>query len=149
MLASYAWPVRPEYWQALGEKGKYILYTAYYKPGMPLTPMGEWMVPRFKQLHKEDPDFYPLNAYGQVLIITQAINLAQSDDPKAVVEALRTYAFVDWGDVVKYEEPKGMKWHNVSPPNLILQVTDVGQDTAASRMVWPPKFGGDGKLSKP
>ncbi len=149
MLASYAWPVRPEFWKAVKGKGKYILYTAYYKPGMPITPMGEWMIPKFKALHNEAPDFYPLNAYGQILIVAQAINLAQSADPKAVIEALRTYSFVDWGGVVKYEEPQGIKWHNVSPPHLILQSTDVGQSYKEAHMVWPPRFGGEGKINKP
>jgi hypothetical protein len=42
-----------------------------------------------------------------------------------------------------------MKWHNVSPPIMILQQTKVRQPFAESKLVWPPQFGGDGKIEAP
>ena len=149
MLASFAWPVRPEFWDAAGDKGKYILYTAYYKPGMLVSRLGEWAIPIYKKLHNEDPTFYALNAYGQILVIAQALNMAQSDNPNELVEALRNWVFLDWSGVVKFDEPSGMKWHNVSPPHLVLQQTEVRQAFVDSKLVWPPEFGGDGKMVLP
>jgi branched-chain amino acid transport system substrate-binding protein len=149
MLGSFAWPVRPEYWDAVGDKGKYILYTAYYKPGMLMTHLGSWMVPKYKKLHNEDPTFYGLNAYGEILVIAQALNICQSDKPADLVKSLTDWAFLDWSGVVKFEEPEGMKWHNVSPPHLVLQSTAVRQTFEASKLVWPPQFGGDGQLEHP
>lgn len=149
MLGSFAWPVRPEFWEAAGDKGKYVLYTAYYKPGMLMTHLGDWMAPKYKALHNEDPTFYALNAYGEILVIAQALNMAQSDDPKALTKSLSSWAFLDWSGVVKFEEPAGMKWHNVSPPHLILQSTKVRQPFEECKLVWPFKFGGDGKIEHP
>ena len=146
MLASFAWPIRPEYWDAVGDKGKGILYTAYYKPGMLTTFLGEWMAPRYKKLHNEDPTFYALNVFGEIIVIAQAINMAQTDDPKAVTEALVKWPYLDWSGVVDFKEPQGMKWHNVSPPHLVLQQTKVRQEFKDSKLVWPPEFGGDGKI---
>lgn len=149
ILASFAFPIRPEFWDAVGNKGKYILYTAYFKPGMLMTHLGEWMIPKYKALHNEDPTFYGLNAYGEILVIAQAINLAQSDDPRAIAKALVKWPHLDWSGVVDFKEPRGMKWHNVSPPHLILQQTEVRQAFADSKLVWPPQFGGDGKIEGP
>lgn len=146
MLASFAWPIRPEFWDAVGDKGKGILFTAYYKPGMLMTFLGKWMAPRYKKLHNEDPTFYALNVFGEILVIAQAINMAQTDDPKAVAKALVKWPFLDWSGIVKFEEPPGLKWHNVSPPHLVLQQTEVRQEFVNSKLVWPPQFGGDGKI---
>ncbi len=149
MLASFDWPIRPEYWDAVGANGVYILYTAYYKPGMLMTKFGDWMMPKYKQLYNEDPTFYALNAFGEVLVIAQALNLAKSDNPKDLQMALVSGKFSDWSGEVKFEEPDSVKWHNVSPPHLVLQQTEVKQDFTKSKLVWPPQFGGDGKIVNP
>lgn len=149
MLGSYAFPVRPEYWDAVGEKGKYIMYTSYYKPGMLMTHLGNWMAPKYKKLHNEDPTFYGLNVFGEILVIAQAINMAQSADPKDIQKALVDWAYLDWSGPVKFNDAAGIKWHNVSPPHLILQETAVRQPFTKSKLVWPPQFGGDGKIAGP
>jgi branched-chain amino acid transport system substrate-binding protein len=149
MLGSFAWPVRPEYWDAVGEKGKYILYTSYYKPGMLMSDMGNWMASKYKAAHEEDPTFYALNVFGEMCVIAQALNKAQSDDPKDLQKALVGTPYKDWSGTVKFEEPQGMKWHNVSPPHLILQQTELRQAFTDSKLVYPPQFGGDGKIAGP
>jgi branched-chain amino acid transport system substrate-binding protein len=149
MIASYSWPVRPEYWDAVGEKGKYIMFTSYYKPGMLMSDSGNWMSAKYKEAHNEDPTFYSLNAFGQLLVVAQAINKAQSDDPKALQKALVGNPYQDWSGTVTFKDSEGLKWHNVAPPHLILQETEVRQPFAESKLVWPPQFGGDGKIEGP
>lgn len=149
MLASFSWPMRPEFWDSVGDKGKYIMYTSYYKPGMLMNDYGNWMASRYKKAHGEDPTFYALNAFGEVLVIAQAINKAQSDNPKDIQKALVNNPYKDWSGTVKFEEPQGLKWHNVSPPHMILQQTEVRQPFVDSHMVWPSRFGGDGKIAGP
>ncbi len=149
MLGSFAWPVRPEYWDAVSEKGRYILYTSYYKPGMLMSDSGNWMSAKYKAAHGEDPTFYALNVFGEMLVIAQALEKAQSDDPKALQKALVGNTYQDWSGDVKFEEPQGLKWHNVSPPHLILQQTEVRQPFTESKLVYPSQFGGDGKIAGP
>ncbi len=149
MLGSFAWPVRPEYWDAVGEKGKYVLYTSYYKPGMLMSDSGKWMAAKYKAAHGEDPTFYALNVFGEMLVIAQALEKAQSADPKALQAALVGNPYQDWSGTVKFEEPQGLKWHNVSPPHLILQQTEVRQAFTESKLVFPPQFGGDGNIAGP
>jgi len=150
MLVTYDFVTQPEYWDAVGDKGNYILYTTYYKPGMPVKGPGSWMIPRYIELHKEDPTFYSLNIFGQVLIVAQAVNFAQSAKPKDVLTALSTRTFTDWSDTkVKFEELPGIRWHNASPPFFILQMTKVRQPSRESNTVWPPSLGGTGKILAP
>jgi branched-chain amino acid transport system substrate-binding protein len=149
MLGSFAWPVRPEYWDAVNEKGRYVLYTSYYKPGMLMSDAGNWMSAKYKAAHGEDPTFYALNVFGEMLVIAQALEKAQSDDPKALQKALVGNTYQDWSGDVKFEEPQGLKWHNVSPPHLILQQTEVRQPFTESKLVYPSQFGGDGKIAGP
>jgi len=149
MLGSFAWPVRPEYWDAVSEKGRYVLYTSYYKPGMLMSDSGNWMSAKYKAAHGEDPTFYALNVFGEMLVIAQALDKAQSDDPKALQKALVGNTYQDWSGDVKFEEPQGLKWHNVSPPHLILQQTEVRQPFTESKLVYPPQFGGDGNIAGP
>jgi branched-chain amino acid transport system substrate-binding protein len=149
MLATFDWCNRPEYWDAVGDKGNYILYMTYYKPGMPVAASGNWMIPRYVELYKEDPTFYALNAFGQVVIVAQAVTKTKSANPKDVLTALNTQTFTDWSGSIKFEELPGMRWHNVSPPMLILQMTKVRQPGKESKTVWPPAKGGDGKIQNP
>jgi branched-chain amino acid transport system substrate-binding protein len=149
MLGSFAWPVRPEYWDAVSEKGRYILYTSYYKPGMLMSDSGNWMSAKYKAAHGEDPTFYALNVFGEMLVIAQALEKAQSDDPKALQKALVGNTYQDWSGDVEFGEPQGLKWHNVSPPHLILQQTEVRQPFTESKLIYPSQFGGDGKIAGP
>ena len=58
MLATFDWPTRTEYWDAVGDKGNYILYMTYYKPGMPVT--------RFREL--DDPQVCRITQRGSYLL---------------------------------------------------------------------------------
>ena len=71
------------------------------------------------------------------------------NDIKALQKALVGNTFQDWSGEVKFEEPQGLKWHNVSPPHLILQQTEVRQPFTESKLVFPSQFGGDGKIAGP
>ena len=144
MVASFSWPTRPEFWEAVGPKGKGILYTAYYKPGMLMTKQGDWVSEKYKKLHGEDPDFFALNVFGQLLVIAQAIDKAESDDPKKIAKALVDFKYTDWSGEVNFEDAEGVDWHNVSPPHMILQQTKTGMAFKDSKIVFPKKFGGDG-----
>jgi ABC-type branched-subunit amino acid transport system substrate-binding protein len=114
-----------------------------------MSDSGNWMAAKYKSAHGEDPTFYALNVFGEMLVIAQALNKAQSDDPKDLQKALVGQTYQDWSGDVRFEEPQGLKWHNVSPPHLILQQTEVRQAFTDSKLVFPPQFGGDGKIAGP
>jgi branched-chain amino acid transport system substrate-binding protein len=129
MLLSYDAPVRPQFWQLHPKNGVGVYFIAYYSPAQKLSDLGEWFAKKYEEKYKEPPVYSALNGFGDVAILAQAVDQAKSDDPKAVTKALETGTFKTWAaSPVKFPRAEGVYWHNWSPPILILQMTEAGQD---------------------
>src|SRR5262249_16280324 len=127
MLISYDAPVRPEYWKTVGEKGNYITFFAYYHPTMKLPPRGEAFRKRYMAEFKEEPVYAALNAYAQVEVIADALNMAKSDRVDDLVKALLTGKFEGWNGTITFPRGEGPYWQHWSPPMLMIQYTKVEQ----------------------
>jgi branched-chain amino acid transport system substrate-binding protein len=79
MLGSFDWPIRPEYWNTLGEKGNYMLYISYYHPSMKKTPLGDWFAKAYQEKYNEPPVYAAFNAFGQIVVIANALNQSKSE----------------------------------------------------------------------
>ena len=140
MMGAHDWPARPEFWKNLGEMGQYMMFINYYHPKMGLSRLGEWLKPRFEKEYGEIPTYMAYNGFGQIVLLAQAINLAQSDAPKDIVKSLEDWVFVFWakGDVIDFERAEGAKWHNHTSPLQIVQFTEANQPIEGSTILWPP-----------
>ncbi len=148
MLGSYDFPVRPEFWQNLGRVGNYFAYIAYYHPAMPLTELGKWFKERYEARFNEPAVYTAFNAFGQIAVIAQAINMACATDGPALVRALETGRFQNWNGTVTFPRGEGPYWHQASPPLVILQYTSVNQPYDKATILWPPKIR-TGGLARP
>ena len=139
MMGAHDWPARPEYWKNLGKIGQYMMFINYYHPKMGLSPMGEWLKPRFDKEYGEIPTYMAYNSFGQIVLLANAFNLAKSDDPKALIKALEEGKFEFWakGDVVQFKRLEGARWHNHTSPLQIVQLTKVDQPIEESTILWP------------
>jgi branched-chain amino acid transport system substrate-binding protein len=140
MLASYDFPVRPEYWNNLGEKGKYLLYISYYHPRMQITKLGQWFQEHYQAQYNEPPVYTTFNAFGQVVIISQALDRAASAKPADLIAALESGEYLSWNGKVRFSRGEGPYWHQWSPPLLILQYTQTGQQYKAAPILFPPEM---------
>jgi len=134
-------PSRSAYWENVRENGNYLMYITYYHPGMPLTWLGEWLKAKYFEKYGEMPIYDSFNSFSQVVIIAQALNLAGSDDPSDLVSSLESWAFLTWSGVAQFEEPAAPgdpKWHNASPPLMIVQYTAVDQAVEDAVILFPP-----------
>jgi branched-chain amino acid transport system substrate-binding protein len=140
MLGAHDWPARPEYWKNLRKMGQYLMFINYYHPMMGLSRLGEWLKPRFEKAYGEIPTYLSYNGFAQIVLLAQAINLAQSDAPSDLVKSLEDWVFLFWakGDVVDFERAPGAKWHNHTSPLQIVQYTQVNQPIEKSTILWPP-----------
>jgi branched-chain amino acid transport system substrate-binding protein len=137
MLASFDFPIRPEYWEAVGDKGNWMLYIAYYHPTMKKTRLGDWFAERYRALYNEPAVYTAFNAFGQVVFISEAIDKAQSTKPEDVIASLESGSFLSWNGSVKFE--RGAKhWHQWSPPMMILQHTQPNQNWETAKIIYPP-----------
>src|SRR5437899_7075572 len=55
MLVSYDAPVRPAYWETVGDKGHFVSFIVYYHPTMKLTPRREAFPTKYIDQFKEQP----------------------------------------------------------------------------------------------
>jgi len=142
MMGAHDWPARPEYWKNLGKMGQYMMFINYYHPKMGLSPLGEWLKPRFTKEYGEIPTYMAFNGFGDIVLLAQAINLAKSDDPKALIKALEEGKFEFWakGDVVQFKRLAGAGWHNHTSPLQVVQFTKVDQPIEESTILWPPNM---------
>jgi len=149
MLITYDAPVRPEYWKTVGDKGNYVTFFAYYHPTMKLPPRGEAFRKRYMAEFKEEPVYAALNAYAQVAVIADALNMAKSDRVDDVVKALLTGRFEGWNGTITFPRGEGPYWQHWSPPMLMVQYTKVEQPFAEAKIVAPPEFKNGEWVSQP
>jgi branched-chain amino acid transport system substrate-binding protein len=140
ILASFDWPGRSEYWKNLGEKGNYILFVSYYHPKMKLTERGEWFKEEYLKRHDEFPIYPAFNGFGQILILADALDLAKSDEPSDLIDALEKGKFTSWNGTVTFERGEGPYWHQWSPPLMVLQYTEANQSPKDAPILYPPEM---------
>ena len=140
MLITYDAPVRPEYWKTVREKGNYVTFFSYYHPSMKLPPRGDAFRKRYLAEFKEEPVYGALNAYAQVELIADALNLAKSDRIDDLVKALLAGKFEGWNGTITFSRGEGPYWQQWSPPMLMIQYTKDEQPFADAKIVAPPEF---------
>ena len=138
MLVSYDMPARPEFWKNLGDKGAFTTFIAYYHPTMKLTKRGEAFRTKYKTEFKEDPVYGALNAYAQIMLIADAVNLAKSDKPEEIVKALMANKFEGWNGTISFTRGEGPYWQQWTPPILFMQYTKAEQPFTEAKIVFPP-----------
>ena len=138
MLISYDAPARPEYWKNLGDKGNYAVFIIYYHPTMKLTTRGEAFRARYREQFKEEPVYGGLNAYAQVMLLSDAITAAKSDKPDDIAKTLLANKFMGWNGTIAFTRGEGPYWQQWTPPILFLQYTKLEQPFTEAKIIYPP-----------
>ena len=141
MVIGYDGPIRPEYWQNMGDKGVGIVYVSYYHPQQPLSEAGKWMQAEYQKKYNEPALYSSFAAFGNLLTIAQAVNKACSTDGPALVRSLETDKFMTWNsNDISFPKAEGVDWHRVKQPLLLLQYTEVNQDYGKATILYPPNM---------
>jgi branched-chain amino acid transport system substrate-binding protein len=136
MLVSYDGPVRPQWWQLHPQDGSGVYFIAYYSPREPLSSAGKWMAQRYQRQYHEAPVYSSLSAFGDILLIAEAIDKARSTDPRKITAALSSGPFPSWTSTpASFPDAQGPYYHTWSPPVLILHYTQPGQDWQRAEVV--------------
>ncbi|MBV7334755.1 ABC transporter substrate-binding protein [Chloroflexi bacterium TSY] len=136
MLASYDFPIRPEYWELHPENGNDLYYISYFHPEQQLSELGEWFTEAYTEMHGEPPVYTAYSAFGGATIIAQAIEQAGSTDSAALIEALETGEFTNWAGPATFPQDEGVLWHQWTPPLLILHYTEAGQSFRDAELIY-------------
>ncbi|MFQ5435898.1 MAG: ABC transporter substrate-binding protein, partial [Anaerolineae bacterium] len=135
MLASYDFPIRPEFWELHPENGNDLYFISYFHPNQDLSETGEWFTAAYEEAYGEPPVYTAYSAFGGVTIIAQALNMTGSEDTAALIEALETGEFVNWAGPATFPQAEGVMWHQWTPPMLILHYTEAGQNFREAELI--------------
>jgi branched-chain amino acid transport system substrate-binding protein len=137
MVTSYDAPARPQHWQLHKEQGVGIHFIAFYTNKSKLSDVGEWFAKKYQEKFNEPPVYAALNAFGNAIVIAQAIEAAKTTEPKALIKTLETGSFKGWSAVpVTFPQAEGALWHNWSPPLMILKYTKEGQTQSDAEVAY-------------
>jgi branched-chain amino acid transport system substrate-binding protein len=138
MVTSYDAPGRPQHWQLhKDQEGVGIHFIAFYTNKSKLSDVGEWFAKKYQEKFNEPPVYAALNAFGNAIVIAQAIEMAKTTEPKALIKALETGSFKGWSAVpVTFPRAEGSLWHNWSPPLMILKYTKEGQTQSDAEVAY-------------
>jgi branched-chain amino acid transport system substrate-binding protein len=138
MVTSYDAPARPQHWQLhKDQEGIGVHFIAFYTPKSKLSDLGEWFVKKYQEKHNEPPIYSALNAFANAVVFAQAIEVAKTTEPKAVIKALETGSFKGWSSVpMTFPQAEGPLWHNWSPPLMIMKFTKVNQPAADAEVAY-------------
>jgi branched-chain amino acid transport system substrate-binding protein len=136
MMACFPFPMRSQdYWALTGQAGTGVVWPATrFSPEWPgLTSIGRWFVDTyFAEFGSHAPD-NALNAFTDVVILTQAAALAGSHDRAALQNALESGGFRTWRGLVRF----GAADHHQSPEIVLMHYQEVGDTTDKAVVVWP------------
>jgi branched-chain amino acid transport system substrate-binding protein len=137
MVTSYDAPARPQHWQLHKEQGIGVHFIAFYTNKSKLSDVGEWFAKKYQEKFNEPPVYAALNAFGNALVFAQALEMAKTTEPKALIKALETGSFNGWSAVpVTFPRAEGSLWHNWSPPLMILKYTKAGQTQSDAEVAY-------------
>jgi len=151
MLVSYDAPGRPEYWKTVGgDKGNFVSFIVYYHATMKLPPRGEAFRKKYMEQFKEAPVYGAFNAYAQVVLLADAINIAKSDKGDDIRKALLANKFEGWNGTISFTHGDGPYWQQWSPPMLMVQYTKPEMSFTDVKIIFPPDLKtGDWMPGKP
>lgn len=142
MMAPFQWPLRAsDYWRLAGEAGNYMVWPAsQFSPSWSgLRPIGHWFVNRFHAKYGMLPPDTSLNAFTDITIMAQALNLVPTITRASLIYALEVGTFETWRGPLRFERGQ-THWHHSPPPVVIQQYQRVGQDISNVPIVYPPEF---------
>ncbi|WP_076858342.1 ABC transporter substrate-binding protein [Bradyrhizobium mercantei] len=141
MIISYDLPIRPEFWRNLGELGKNMIFLSYYQPKQVLTDAGKWLQEEYRKSYNEPALYSSLAAFGNTIVLAQAMNAACSTEGEKVSGALVKGGFTSWNQTgVAFKQSDGVDWQRSVQPIMVLQYTKANQGFGDATILYPPNM---------
>lgn len=118
----------PDFWDGVGEAGRYVVEYGLYHPGMPLTKRGEDFVKLFRETHGSEVNRLALQAADCMFVIADAIKAAGNTEANALIKAMQDGSFQGTRGTITFAKEPGIffqQWKET--PNVIFQFTQTRQ----------------------
>jgi branched-chain amino acid transport system substrate-binding protein len=136
--------VDPTFWENVGDAGKYLLSENVGLPRASWNDKTKAFVTAYKARNKDaDPSGAVMESYDGAYLLFDAIKIAGSTGPKAIIKALEDTKYVGVRGQYSFSTSKDPAWHYhqfLDAPLTILQYSEVKQSQADAPIVWPRKY---------
>jgi branched-chain amino acid transport system substrate-binding protein len=130
----------PEWWPNTGEAGLNVMYPGFYsKDYLTLSPSGEKFQKAFMDEHGYYPPVYAFFLFDAMMLIKQAIEDTDSDDPVKIAEALIDIEFEGTTGTITFDRipDPGPVWNCWTGQQMFMkQLTEIGQTDADAETVY-------------
>ncbi|MFQ5794653.1 MAG: ABC transporter substrate-binding protein [Candidatus Bipolaricaulia bacterium] len=131
----------PEFWETVGEYGVFALTKTGYHPVLGVTPNITEFVAKFEARTGKTPTFAAMEAYDSVYVLAEAIEMAGSTDPDAIVAALEKIQYNGVLGKISFslERTPDYMFHQwPGAKAVVIQYTEEGQNFTDALLAWPP-----------
>jgi branched-chain amino acid transport system substrate-binding protein len=129
----------PDFWDNVSDAGVGLLSFGLYHPDMELPPLGEQVREIYEERHGTGANRLIFQAADSLYLIKEAIEVAGSTEPDAMIEALRGIEWTGTRGTITFSGAPGFTFQQwVEIPYVTYQLTEVNQDLADAPLVQAP-----------
>jgi branched-chain amino acid transport system substrate-binding protein len=130
----------PDFWQNVSDAAKGMLVFGLYHPKMQMPELGQKVAAAYTAKRKSEPNRLLFQAADSLFIVAEAVKVAGSTEPEAMVKALEGLKWTGTrGELSFSSEKSGFKYHQwLDVPYVTFQITAVKQPIADTKLVQDP-----------
>ena len=140
IFAAGADVLEPEFWDVMGEEGKFVIGNPAGLPGKPDTPLSRSFSKAYEDKFNRPANAVAMEGYDGVMVLAQAIEAAGSTDNDAMKEALRALEWDGTRGTITFPQTTDpawayQQWQDV--PIFVIQYSEANQSPADAAILWP------------
>jgi branched-chain amino acid transport system substrate-binding protein len=127
----------PDFWRNVSDAAKTLIAFDLYHPGMPMSELGRKIAAAYKAKTSYEPARLLFQAADSLFVAAEAIKVANSTEPDAMIKALENLKWSGThGEVTFSLEKRGYRYHQwIDVPFVIGQITAVNQLVADTKIL--------------
>ena len=129
----------PDFWDNVGDAGRYLLAFGLYHPKMNLPPFGQSVRDEYKRRNGREPSRLILQSADSILLVSEAVKKAGTTEKTALVKALQDSQVEGTRGVITFSKEPGVLFQQwVDIPYVIFQITERNQPPEETELIVGP-----------
>lgn len=140
IFAAGADVLEPEFWDVMGDAGKYVIGNPAGLPGKPDTPLSRSFGEAYQQKFDRPANAVAMEGYDGVMVLAEAIEAAGTTESDAVEEALRELRWDGTRGTIFFPQTKEPAWAFQQWPEVpifVIQYSEANQTPSEAEILWP------------
>ena len=140
IFAAGADVLEPEFWEVMGDAGKYVIGNPAGLPGKPDTPLSRSFGKAYEAKFDRPANAVAMEGYDGVMVLAQAMEAAGTTESDAVEEALRALSWDGTRGTISFDTATDPAWKHqqwMGVPIFVIQYDEANQTPSESKILWP------------